>query len=144
MDDSYDAYPRIEEAFQQRLDETLDPRGPEFLWDVLATLHPGPGTTIVDVGCGEGGDAIELARRFAATVVGVDPVQRHVDLGRASSAEAGVAPQVTFALGTAEQLPIEDSSVDLIWAKESLLYADLDLAFRELRRVLRPGGAGLV
>jgi hypothetical protein len=63
IDESYDDYPRIEDAFQRRLDESLQPRGPESLWELVATLAPTPGASIVDVGCGEGGDTIELARR---------------------------------------------------------------------------------
>ena len=82
IDDSYDDYPRIEEAFQRRLDDTLEPRGPESLWELFARLAPGAGAAVVEVGCGEGDDAVELARRFDVSVLGVDPVQRHVDLAR--------------------------------------------------------------
>src|SRR5205085_962399 len=72
--------PRIEAAFQARLDESLEPRGPDSVWTEFARLSPRPGEAVVDVGCGEGDDAIELARRFGLRVHGVDPVQRHVDL----------------------------------------------------------------
>ncbi|MEY2432512.1 MAG: hypothetical protein QOC92_2237 [Acidimicrobiaceae bacterium] len=144
IDESYDDYPRIEDAFQRRLDESLQPRGPESLWELFATLAPTPGASIVDVGCGEGGDTIELARRFDLTVIGVDPVQRHVDLGRERAHEAGVGDHVTFELGTAERLSLDDGAADLIWSKEALMYADLNAAFNEFRRVLRPGGRGLV
>jgi SAM-dependent methyltransferase len=144
MADSYDLFPGIEVAFQRRLDQSLDPRGPESLWELFGALDPGPGTVVVDVGCGEGEDAVELARRFATTVVGVDPVPRHIELGRGLADEAGVGGQVTFALGAAEQVPLDDSSADLVWAKESLMYADLEVALQEFRRVLRPGGAGFV
>jgi len=144
IDESYDDYPQIEDAFQHRLDDSLEPRGPESLWELFATLDPSAGASIVDVGCGEGGDAVELARRFDLTVVGVDPVQRHVDLGREKSREAGVGDQVTFQVGTAERLPLDDGAADLIWSKEALMYADLEAAFNEFRRVLRPGGRGLV
>lgn len=98
----------------------------------------------MDVGCGEGGDAIELAERFGVTVTGVDPVQRHVDLGRERADEAAVAEQVTFTLGAAERLPLDDGSADLIWSKEALMYADLETACNEFRRVLRPGGRGFI
>ncbi len=144
IDDMYDDYPRIEEAFQRRLDETLEPRGPESLWDLFETLEPAAGTVVVDVGCGEGDDAIELARRFDVTVIGVDPVQRHVHLGRERANDAGVSGQISFALGAAEQVPLDDGAADLIWSKEALMYADLDAAFAEFRRVLRPGGRGFV
>jgi SAM-dependent methyltransferase len=142
LDESYDDYPRIEEAFQRRLDETLDPRGPDSLWDFFASLHPAPGQVVVDVGCGEGDDAIELARRFGVSVVAVDPVQRHVDVGRERAGAGGVA--VTFATGVAERIPLDDEAADLLWCKEALMYTDLDAACAEFARVLRPRGRGLV
>jgi len=144
LDESYDDFPRIEEAFQQLLDESLGPRGPDSLWDLFATVGSRPGSLAVDVGCGEGDEAIELARRFGLRVRGVDPVQRHVDLAQAAAEEAGLAGEVTFSLGRAERLPLGDAEVDVAWSKEALLYADLDLACAELRRVLRPGGVGFL
>lgn len=137
---SYDEFPRIEATFQRRLDESLDPRGPDALWDEFQRLDPTIGEVVVDVGCGEGDDAIELARRFGLHVRGVDPVDRHVDIGIESAAGTQLADQVTFEVGSAEAMPLDSRSVDIVWAKEALMYADLDAAFREFRRVLRPGG----
>jgi SAM-dependent methyltransferase len=55
-----------------------------------------------------------------------------------------VAPRLRFVEGTAEAIPVDDSSVDLIWCKEALYYFDLDKAFAECLRVLRPGGRVLI
>ena len=144
IDESYDDFPRIEEAFRRRLDEPLGPRGPAHLWELFAGLDPAPGDLVVDVGCGGGDDAVEPARRFDVAVLGVDPVARHVELGRERAAGAGLDDRVRFILGTAERLPLDDGAAALAWSKEALMYADLGAAFPELRRVLRPGGRGLV
>ena len=144
LDDSYDAFERIEEAFGNRLDESLDPRGPDSVWDVVARVSPPRDGVAIDVGCGGGEDALELATRFGLRVLGVDPVAFHVDQAREAAASAGVADRVSFERGVAEELPVPDASADLVWAKESLMYADLDDAFAELRRVLRPDGRCLV
>lgn len=74
IEEPCDDYPRIEEGIQHRLDETLESRGPQRLWDLFARLEPVAGDALVDVGCGEGGDAIELSGRFGITVTSVDPV----------------------------------------------------------------------
>jgi SAM-dependent methyltransferase len=111
---------------------------------VFGALGPEPGDLVVDVGCGEGDDAVELARRFDVAVLGVDPVARHVELGRERAAAAGLDHRVRFELGTAERLPLDDGTAALAWSKEALMYADLGAAFAELRRVLRPRGSGLV
>ena len=71
LKDSYDDYPRIEEAFQQLLDNSLNPRGPDSLFDLVGALELPTNGVAVDVGCGEGRDAIELARRFGLRVHGV-------------------------------------------------------------------------
>lgn len=111
MVESYDEYPRIEEAFQRRLDESLNPTGPSGLLDLLAeTLGTWPVQEILDVGSGEGEEAIEIARRFGLNVLAVDPIGRHLEIGRLSAENAGVSKQVTFAEGTAEKLPLDDDS----------------------------------
>ena len=143
-DDSYDDFPRLEEAFGRRLDKTLTPRGPDSVWALFAGLDPRPGGVVVDVGCGDGDDAVELARRFAVSVHGVDPVERHGELGRKTARAAGMSDQVRFTVGTAEALPLRDGAADLVWSKEALMYADLDAALSEMRRVLRAGGRGFI
>ena len=74
LEQFYDAYPRIEEEFQAVLDGSLEPRGPEMLYDLVSSLGLSPGAVAVDVGCGEGTHALQLAERFHLTVTGIDPV----------------------------------------------------------------------
>jgi SAM-dependent methyltransferase len=145
LDEFYDDYERIEAAFQDALDESLHPRGPDVLYDVVDKLGLPSGASVVDIGCGQGQHALELAQRFGFAVRGVDPVRRHIEL--ANEAQHNAAKQhpelsklVRFELGAAESLPIEAASVDLIWCREALYYFDLDNALAECRRVLRAGG----
>ena len=144
MEDSYDDFPRIEEQFQELLDESLHPRGPDSLLEIIDGLGLRPGCRVVDVGCGEGDDALALHRRLDADVLGIDPVARHVELARAAAEAAAVTGRATFELGSAEHIPIAGEGVDLLWCKEVLMYADLDVACAEFGRVLRPGGRGFV
>src|ERR1700686_3298705 len=64
LEESYDDFPRIEEAFWLSLDERLEPRGPDSVYDVIAGLALPPGTSVLDLGCGEGKQSVELAKRF--------------------------------------------------------------------------------
>jgi cyclopropane fatty-acyl-phospholipid synthase-like methyltransferase len=75
----YTEYPVLEEEFEETLDESLAPRGPDFLFELVARMGLPAGATAIDVGCGEGGQAITLAERFGLAVTGIDPVQRHID-----------------------------------------------------------------
>ena len=77
-----DAFDRIEEQFNQALDESLDPAGPEVLYEYVAAMELPAGATAIDVGCGQGEQAIELSRRFGLHVTGIDPVPRCVEAAR--------------------------------------------------------------
>jgi len=72
----YDDYARVEEEFGAALEESLHPRGPQMLYDLVAGLGLAAGAKAMDVGCGEGREAVELAQRFGFEVRGVDPVPR--------------------------------------------------------------------
>jgi ubiquinone/menaquinone biosynthesis C-methylase UbiE len=146
----YDDYPRIEEAFQAALDESLHPRGPDLLYEIVAGRGLPAGASVVDLGCGEGRQALELAKRFGCAVLGIDPVARQIELcNERLAAEAerdpGLRERVRFELASAESLPLDDASVDLIWCREVLyVIPAIEAALAECRRVLRPGGQMLV
>jgi SAM-dependent methyltransferase len=137
-----DSYDLVEEQFNQELDGSLSPSGPDSLFEYVAGMALSPGAVAVDAGCGEGEFAIELATRFGFQVTGVDPVPRCVQTARLN-----VPPgcPVTFTVGTAEQLPLPSGSADLVWCRDVLcLVEDLDGAYREFRRVLKPGGRAVI
>jgi SAM-dependent methyltransferase len=139
---AHDAYDLIEESFNEALDESLRPSGPASLYDYVAELGLPAGAIAVDAGCGDGEFAVELARRFGFQVTGVDPVPRCVAAARASVGR-GVA--VRFEAGTAEHLPVPAASADLIWCRDVLsLVEDPGAAYREFRRVLKPGGRAVI
>jgi SAM-dependent methyltransferase len=144
---AYDAFPRIEESFHAALDESLHPRGPELLYELVREMALPAGSVAVDVGCGEGRHSGRLAERFELTVTGLDPVPRQIELAKASlaSLDPEVRERVRVALGAAEALPLEDGTVDLVWCRDVLVHvADLDRAYAEFQRVLRPSGRVLV
>ena len=141
LEQAYDVYPQIEEEFSAALDQSLHPRGPDLLFDLVARLGLAPGAVALDVGCGEGRQAVALHRRFGFRVTGVDPVPRHIELARAAAGQDGPA----FAVGTAENIPAGPGTTDLVWCRDVLVHVpDLPRAYAEFRRVLRPGGHVLV
>jgi SAM-dependent methyltransferase len=134
LDESYGEFPRIEEAFRAALDESLQPRGPELLYELVEGLGLPEGSLVVDVGCGDGTHSHRLAERFGFSVVGIDPLP-----------PGDAAARVRFLRGSAEALPVEDEAADLVWCRDILVHvADLDRAFAEFHRVLRDGGHALV
>jgi SAM-dependent methyltransferase len=133
LEESYVAFERIEESFRAALDESLAPRSPELLYELVEGLGLPEGSLVVDVGCGDGRHSQRLAERFGFSVVGVDPFPPEAE-GR-----------VRFVRGIAEALPLEDESADLVWCRDILVHvADLERAYAEFHRVLRAGGRALV
>jgi SAM-dependent methyltransferase len=63
----------------------------------LEGCHPVAGRSVLDVGCGPGHYAVELARRGAARVLGVDFAEGMLALARGAAARAGVAGACEFA-----------------------------------------------
>jgi SAM-dependent methyltransferase len=90
---------------------------------------------VLDVGCGEGWFASELARA-GARVVGIDVACE--PLRRARERDPGLDLRLTDAGGP---WPVEDASCDAVWAGETLEHiADTAGWLSEARRVLAPGG----
>jgi len=150
LEEFYDAYTHIEEEFQAALDLSLGARGPDMLYDLVEALGLPGGATALDIGCGRGRQALVLAQRFGLAVAGIDPVAWHIEVAAAALAEAAVrSPElpgrVRFERGAGEALAFPGESFDLVWCKDVLGHvADLEQAYREFRRVLRPGGRAIV
>ena len=91
---------------------------------------------ILDVGCGTGANLLLLSRYGEAEGVDIS------DDALAFCRERGLEKVKS---GSAEQLPYEDASFDLVTALDVVEHLDDDLAgLKEMRRVLRPGGRALV
>ncbi len=97
-----------------------------------------PGERALDLGCGSGNAALELARA-GAEVVAIDPSTRLTDVARSRAAEAGLHIEVRN--GEAAVIPLEDHTVDLIVSVFAVIFApDPAAALADMRRVLAPGG----
>jgi arsenite methyltransferase len=101
-----------------------------------------PGERVLDLGSGGGIDVLLSAKRVgpAGHAIGLDMTDEMLALARRNAAEAG-AVNVEFIKGTIEEMPIPDASVDVVISNCVInLAADKPAVFREIARVLRPGG----
>lgn len=100
------------------------------------------GNDVLEYGCGRGSAAFDLAAA-GARVTGIDISDVAIDLAKERAAEHGVAERVRFCVMDAESLEFADASFDLVCGSAILHHLDLDRAYSELVRVLRPGGRGI-
>ena len=108
---------------------------------VFALCGEVDGLDVLDLGCGEGYCTRELARRGAGSVTGVERSGEMTDLARAHEAE--LKQGIVYRQGDASDLSDADNSYDLVVGVFVYNYMTLDrmqASFREVRRVLRPGG----
>jgi SAM-dependent methyltransferase len=92
------------------------------------------GKVVIDFGCGEGHEAIELARNGARKVIGIDIRESILERARANAAEAGVETLCHFDRATNE-------AADMVISVDTLEHvANPSLALRQMRDLLAPGG----
>lgn len=101
-----------------------------------------PGEVVLDLGSGAGFDVFLVSPKVGPTgrALGVDMTDAMLERARAYAEKAGFT-NVEFRKGEIEALPVEDNSVDVAISNCVLnLVPDKDRAFREIHRVLKPGG----
>lgn len=108
--------------------------------DVVEELLDLDGKEILELGCGAASKTFAIARgghHRSVLALEVDEIQHALNVERPAE------PGVRFALGGAEHIPIESSSVDVVFLFKSLHHVpvtEMDRALVEIARVLRPGG----
>jgi arsenite methyltransferase len=100
------------------------------------------GERVLDLGSGGGIDVILSARRVGPTgrAFGLDMTDEMLELANRNAADVGVT-NVEFVRGTIESVPLPSSTIDVVISNCVInLAADKAAVFREIARVLRPGG----
>jgi arsenite methyltransferase len=107
-----------------------------------ATAHLRPGETVVDLGCGGGLDVLLAAGKVGPTgkAIGIDMTPQMLELARKNAEKAG-ATNAEFYHATIDKMPLPDGSVDCVISNCVInLAPDKKAVFREIARVLKPGG----
>ncbi len=98
------------------------------------------GAVALDYCCGNGEVAIEMAKRGASKVVGIDISPVAIKNACALAELAGVGERCDFKVMDAENTEIPDDTFDIIHEYGALHHLDLPSAFKELSRILKPEG----
>src|SRR3989440_11675654 len=111
-----------------------------------AIAHLREGETVVDLGSGGGLDVFLAAEKVGpqGRAIGIDMTPEMIDLARRNAGQrqaAGAPANVEFHLATIDKLPLADKSVDCVISNCVInLAPDKPAVFREIARVLKPGG----
>src|SRR5207245_3619837 len=98
------------------------------------------GQKALDVGCGVGTTAIQMARRFGVAVTAVDISPLMLERARRNVQRAGLRREVEVEQGDILALRFADSTFDRVIAEAVTMFVDRQRAAKELVRVCRPGG----
>jgi len=101
-----------------------------------------PGSRALEYGCGPGSRAFTLAR-LGATVDGIDISPVAIELARETAVAEDVVQSTSFQVMDAEHLTFPDASFDLVCGTSIIHHLDVDRAYAEVARVLKPGGVAV-
>jgi len=100
------------------------------------------GKQVLDVGSGVGGPSRCLAAEFGCRVTGIDLTDEYCRVATMLAERVGLADLVDYRQGDALDLPFPDASFDVVWTQHAAMnIADKPTLYREMHRVLKPGGA---
>ncbi|XP_033028211.1 putative methyltransferase DDB_G0268948 isoform X2 [Lacerta agilis] len=126
---------RAHAAFYQKYRFSPQENLQGVIFSYLEKKRVSPGQLAVDVGCGSGQSTRMLAKHFEK-VVGTDISEAQIEEAR----RVPQPPNVSYLVCPAEDLPFEDSSVDLVTAFAAVHWFDGPRFLREVERVLKPSG----
>ncbi|TPX11357.1 uncharacterized protein E0L32_001175 [Thyridium curvatum] len=99
------------------------------------------GMTVLDVGCGVGGPAREIAKFTGCNVVGLNNNDYQIERATQYAVKEGLSDQLKFVKGDFMQMSFPDNSFDAVYAIEATVHAPkLEGVYGEIFRVLKPGG----
>ncbi len=116
-------------------------RGLEATVEMADALAIGAADHLLDIGSGIGGPARYFADRFGCRVTGIDLTEEFCDVARELTRAVGLDAKVDFKLGDALAMPFADERFDGAYSMNvSMNIADKAALYREIHRVLKPGG----
>lgn len=157
LTDIIDYYEQCENAYRDawgmdrnlQLNLGLWEKGTRNLAEALANLNARVAelaeidehSVVLDAGCGVGGTAIYLAKKFGCKVIGISITERQIALAKANARDAGVDDLVQFETQNFMSTNFKDEYFDAVIGMESICYAEPKLGFlSEAKRILKKGG----
>lgn len=111
----------------------------ETIANTLANLDRN--SCIIDLGAGYGGAARYLAKNYGCSVSCLNLSEIQNQRNRQLNQEQNLTDLVAVTQGSFEDIPYPDNSFDIVWSQDAILHSsDRTKVFKEIKRVLKPGG----
>lgn len=110
----------------------------QFVYELLEKYVPGK--KVLDYGCGHGMHAISIAKMAAKEVIGIDLSEESLKIAEQRANRELLNDRVKFIKMDAEKLELPDNFFDIVFDGGAFSSIDINKAFSETKRVLKPGG----
>lgn len=121
--------------------ERQGPGSPEAVEQALGFLEPlDRFLNIADLGCGTGGQTMLLAKRLSGTITGLDMFPAFIKKFNENAKRRGLENRVTGIVGSMEELPFPQNSLDLIWSEGAIDNIGFEKGLSLWRPFLKKGG----
>ncbi|MDJ0637832.1 MAG: cyclopropane-fatty-acyl-phospholipid synthase family protein, partial [Paracoccaceae bacterium] len=131
-------------AYFRNADDTLEKAQAQKKAHIAEKLLLKPGMRVLDIGCGWGGMALFLARRYGVRVLGITLSQEQLDLARTRASEAGLSHLVEFELCDYRELRGQFDRIVSVGMFEHVGLPHYDRFFANLFDLLMPDGIALL
>lgn len=99
-----------------------------------------PSPHIIDLGCGVGGQTLQLAELTSGPIVAIDRHAPSIERLRATIAERGLSGRITPQVGDMAHPDVPHATFDLVWSEGALYNLGIERALHVCHQLLRPGG----
>lgn len=121
--------------------ERQGPGSPEITKKALGYVDGLTGDSrVADIGCGTGGQTLELARHVTGIVVGVDMLRPFIDRLNSNAAKLTMSDRVRGQTASMDDLPFGEGELDLIWSEGAIYNMGFERGLKAWHKFLKPGG----
>ena len=120
--------------------QVIHPGGKRSTAEVYSMADLRRGQRVLDIGCGVGTTAIEIAQQFECNVVASDIDTSMLEKADAKARRAGIARQFTIKRADIQNMPFADNEFDTVIVEAVTMFVNRDQAVSEIHRVCKSGG----
>lgn len=121
--------------------ERQGPGSPELTQKALSFIPPlSSNSKVADIGCGTGGQTLELARHTNAQITGIDLSPVFIDIFNGNVQKANLSQRVRGVVESMKNLSFQPGELDLIWCEGAIYNIGFERGLQEWRQFLKDGG----